>query len=157
MNGYCCGLSFGGLGFVSCEWPCEFEFLFFDSVKYHVFRESQATLKTAATLILWDYRCLCIDDVRASRIKLQNKNTHLLQIEDVVVKIILQLFICIVDAELLKAVGLKVLKAKNVQDTNGQALENKSMNTNQPIMRSKKGNAKQSASQKYQYTLHSMM
>lgn len=55
----------------------------------------------------------------------ENKNTHLLQIENVVVEIILQLFICIVDAELLKAVGLKVLKAKNIQDTNGQALENK--------------------------------
>lgn len=43
-----------------------------------------------------------------------------------VVEIILQLFICIVDTELLKAIGLKVLKAKNVQDTNRQALENKS-------------------------------
>ncbi len=53
----------------------------------------------------------------------RNKTTHLLQIEDVVVEIILQLLVCIVDAELLKAVGLKVLKAKNVQDTNGQALK----------------------------------
>lgn len=39
---------------------------------------------------------------------------HLLQIEDMVVEIILQLLICIVDAELLKTVGFKVLKAKYV-------------------------------------------
>jgi len=39
------------------------------------------------------------------------------------VEVILQLLICIIDAELLKAVGLKVLKAKNVQNANGQALE----------------------------------
>lgn len=56
-------------------------------------------------------------------------HTHLLQIEDVVVKVILQLFICIIDAELLKAVCLKVLKAKNIQDSDGQTLENKSMNS----------------------------
>lgn len=52
--------------------------------------------------------------------------TYLLQIENVVVEIILQLFVCIVNAELLKAVGLKILKAKNVQNTNGQTLQNKS-------------------------------
>lgn len=63
--------------------------------------------------------------------------THLLQIEDVMVEIILQLLICIVDTELLEAVGFKVLKPKNVQDTNGQALENKSM-----------GKTKQSLSEK---------
>lgn len=40
-----------------------------------------------------------------------------------VVEVILQLLICIVDAELLEAVGLKVLKAKNVQDSDGQTLE----------------------------------
>lgn len=40
------------------------------------------------------------------------------------VEVILQLLICIVDAELLKAVCLKVLKAKDVQDADGQALEN---------------------------------
>lgn len=40
------------------------------------------------------------------------------------VEVILQLLICIVDAELLETVGLKVLEAKNVQDTDGQALEN---------------------------------
>lgn len=49
--------------------------------------------------------------------------THLFQGEDVIVEIILQLFICIVDAELLKAVGFEVLKAKNVQDANRQTLE----------------------------------
>lgn len=47
------------------------------------------------------------------------------------VEIILQLLVCIVDAELLKAVGLKVLKAKNVQNTDGQTLENRTMNTNE--------------------------
>lgn len=60
--------------------------------------------------------------------------THLLQIEDVMVEIILQLLICIVDTELLEAVGFKVLKPKNVQDTNGQALENKSMDKKQTII-----------------------
>lgn len=49
--------------------------------------------------------------------------TYLLQIENVVVEIILQLFVCIVNAELLEAVGLEVLKAKNVQNTNGQTLK----------------------------------
>lgn len=49
--------------------------------------------------------------------------SYLLQIENMVVEIILQLFVCIVDAELLEAVGLKVLKAKNVQNTNGQTLK----------------------------------
>lgn len=41
-----------------------------------------------------------------------------------VVEVILQLLIRIVDAELLEAVCLKVLEAKNVQDSDGQALEN---------------------------------
>lgn len=41
-----------------------------------------------------------------------------------VVEVILQLLICIVDAELLKAVCLKVLEAKNVQDSDGQTLQN---------------------------------
>lgn len=59
----------------------------------------------------------------------QNKTAHLLQIEDVMVEVILQLLVCVVDAELFKAVGLKVLETKNVKDTNGQALENKTMNT----------------------------
>lgn len=59
-----------------------------------------------------------------------NNTAHLFQIEDVMVEIILQLLVCIVDAELLKAVCLKVLKAKNVQDTDGQALENRTMNIN---------------------------
>lgn len=52
-------------------------------------------------------------------------DTHLLQIEDVVVEVILQLFICIVDAELLEAVRFKVLKSKNVQHADGQTLKNK--------------------------------
>lgn len=41
-----------------------------------------------------------------------------------IVEVILQLLICIVDTELLKAVDLKVLKAKNVQDANRQTLKN---------------------------------
>lgn len=45
--------------------------------------------------------------------------SHLLQIEDVMVEVILQLLVCIVDAKLLEAVGLKVLEAKNVQDADG--------------------------------------
>lgn len=52
-----------------------------------------------------------------------NSTTHLLQVEDVIVEVILQLLVCIVDTELLKAVGLKVLKPENVQDTDGQTLE----------------------------------
>lgn len=42
-----------------------------------------------------------------------------------VVEVILQLLVGIVDAELLKAVVGKVLKAKNVQNTDGQALESR--------------------------------
>lgn len=42
--------------------------------------------------------------------------THLLKFEDVLDEVILKLLVCIVDTELLKAVGLKVLKAKYVQD-----------------------------------------
>lgn len=45
--------------------------------------------------------------------------SDLLQSKDVLVKIILQLFICIVDTELLKTVGLKVLEAKDVQNAYG--------------------------------------
>lgn len=48
-----------------------------------------------------------------------------------VVEIILQLFVCIVDAELLEAVGLKVLKAKNVQNTDGQTLKNNRKDRNE--------------------------
>lgn len=70
----------------------------------------------------------------------QNKTAHLLQIEDVMVEVILQLLVCVVDAELFKAVGLKVLETKNVKDTNGQALENKTMNTDWALVRSRKGN-----------------
>lgn len=43
------------------------------------------------------------------------------------VEVILQLLVCIVDAELLEAVGGKVFEAKNVQDADGQALKNKSV------------------------------
>ena len=39
------------------------------------------------------------------------------------VEVVLKLLISIVDAELLKAVGGKVLKAKYIQHTDGQTLE----------------------------------
>lgn len=42
-----------------------------------------------------------------------------------VVEVILQLLICIIDAELLKAVRFKVFKTKNVQNSNGQTLKKK--------------------------------
>lgn len=41
-------------------------------------------------------------------------SSHLLQLEDVLGEVILQLFVGIVDAELLKAVLFKVLKAEDV-------------------------------------------
>lgn len=68
-------------------------------------------------------------DIQRTRWQKSNPNydnvcgSHLLQIEDVVVEVILQLLICIVDAELLEAVCLKVLEAKNVQNSDGQTLE----------------------------------
>lgn len=48
--------------------------------------------------------------------------THLLQFEDVLVEIVLQFLVGIVDAELLKAVVLIVLKAKDIQHPNRQNL-----------------------------------
>ena len=42
----------------------------------------------------------------------------LLHLEDVLHEKLLQILICIVDAELLKTVRVEVFKAKNVQDTN---------------------------------------
>lgn len=65
------------------------------------------------------------------RVGVQKMRTYLLQIKNMVVEIILQLFVGIIDAELLKAVGLEVLKAKNVQNTNGQTLKNNSKNRNE--------------------------
>lgn len=81
------------------------------------------------------------------RVGAQKMRTYLLQIENVVVEIILQLFVCIVNAELLEAVGLEVLKAKNVQNTNGQTLQNQSKNRNKE-MRRKDGNLTQFKSQR---------
>lgn len=81
------------------------------------------------------------------RVGAQKMRTYLLQIENVVVEIILQLFVCIVNAELLEAVGLEVLKAKNVQNTNGQTLQNQSKNHNKE-MRRKEGNLTQFKSQR---------
>lgn len=59
----------------------------------------------------------------------ERKQAYLLQFEDVLVEVILQLLVCIVDTELLKAVGFKVLKAEYIQDTDGQALENETHTT----------------------------
>lgn len=39
------------------------------------------------------------------------------------IKVILKLLICIVYAELLKTVGFKVFKPKNIKNTNGQTLK----------------------------------
>lgn len=80
---------------------------------------------------------------------------YLLQIENVMVEIILQLLVCIVDAELLEAVGLKVLKAKNVQNTDGQTLHNsKNSDTD---MRRKKRNLTRFKPQTYQDLLQLMI
>ena len=49
--------------------------------------------------------------------------TYLLKLEDVLVDVILQCFISVVDAQLLKTVCLEVLKPKHVQDTDGQTLK----------------------------------
>lgn len=56
---------------------------------------------------------------KANLLRDSTQTAHLFQIEDVMVEVILQLLICIVDAELLEAVSLKILKPKNVKDTNG--------------------------------------
>jgi len=80
----------------------------------------------------------------------RNATTHLLKVEDVMVEIILQLLVCIVDTKLLKAVGLKVLKPKNVQDTDGQTLEKR---TNGTLVRRRKGNAYQLPANKIQQYL----
>lgn len=53
-----------------------------------------------------------------------NPTADLLQVKNVIIEVILQLLVCIVDAELLEAVDLEVFKPKNVQDTDGQTLEN---------------------------------
>lgn len=39
------------------------------------------------------------------------------------IKVILKLLICIIYAELLKTVGFKVFKPKNIKYTNGQTLQ----------------------------------
>lgn len=49
--------------------------------------------------------------------------TYLLQFEDMLVEVVLQSLIGKVDAELLKAVVLIVLKAKDIQYPNGQNLK----------------------------------
>lgn len=50
---------------------------------------------------------------------------YLLQFEDVLVEVVLQSFVGEVDAELFKAVVLIILKAKDVQDSYRQGLEEK--------------------------------
>lgn len=49
--------------------------------------------------------------------------THLLQLEDVLVEIVLQFFVGVVDAELLEAVVLIVLEAKDIQHPDRQNLD----------------------------------
>lgn len=49
-------------------------------------------------------------------------HSYLLQLEDVLGEVVLQLFIGVVDAKLLEAIPFEVLKSKDVQDANGQAL-----------------------------------
>lgn len=48
--------------------------------------------------------------------------TYLLQLEDVLVEVVLEAFVGEVDAELLEAVILVILEAKDVQDPDGQNL-----------------------------------
>lgn len=48
--------------------------------------------------------------------------TYLLQLEDVLVEVVLEAFVGEVDAELLEAVILVILEAKDVQDSDGQNL-----------------------------------
>ena len=48
---------------------------------------------------------------------------YLLELEDVLVEVVLESLVGEVDAELFKAVVLVVLKAKDVQHTDGQYLE----------------------------------
>lgn len=54
------------------------------------------------------------------------RNTYLLMLEDVLIDVILQSLIGVVYTQLLKTVCLQVLKPKDVQDTNGQALKTNS-------------------------------
>lgn len=55
----------------------------------------------------------------------KNNTTYLFELKDALVRIMLQFLIGVVYAELLKAVFLKVLKSKHIQDTNGQTLQAK--------------------------------
>lgn len=47
-----------------------------------------------------------------------NQSTNLFKFKDVLVEVILKLLVGVVDAELFKAVGLKVLKAEDIKHTN---------------------------------------
>ena len=47
----------------------------------------------------------------------------LLKLKDVLIEVILQVFIGVVDAELFKAVAIKILKPKDVQNSNGITLK----------------------------------
>lgn len=57
--------------------------------------------------------------------EVENKNTYLLELKDVLVDVILQFLIGVVDAQLLKAICLEVLESKHVQDADGQTLKTK--------------------------------
>lgn len=51
------------------------------------------------------------------------KPTNLFKFKNVLVEVILKLLVGVVDAELFKAVGLKVFEAEDVKDTNRQTLK----------------------------------
>jgi acyl-[acyl carrier protein]--UDP-N-acetylglucosamine O-acyltransferase len=51
--------------------------------------------------------------------------THLLQLKDVLIKVMLQTFISKINTELFKAIIFIIFKPKNIQNTNGQSLKNK--------------------------------
>lgn len=56
---------------------------------------------------------------------LDNKETYyfLFESKDVMIEELVQLFICVIDAQLLKGVDSKVLKPKNVQNSQKPARE----------------------------------
>lgn len=73
---------------------------------------SEADVRIDWTLHKYMYTCTCTCGL-----------SNLFKLEDVFVEVLLQLFIGIVDTELLKGVLLKNLKAKDVQHANGVSLK----------------------------------
>lgn len=56
---------------------------------------------------------------------MKRKYTHLLNLKDVLVDVMLQFLVGVVDAQLFKTVCLEVLKSKHVQNADGQTLKTK--------------------------------